>query len=679
MKRLAKSRTCVMSLFALVACSGCDSDSELSQSTVCQELSQDLSSSGAWPLIDLGPGADLSSHPFPSDIRFPPGTRPDVSDFPNRYNVPMIEETKSAITASRTGAGLTAGFTIVFDAPPDISTWPEDPLATVEPDSPLLLIELASNDSRSGRLIPFRWRYLADEGPYNNADTLRVVPDWGFALEPNARYAFAIRTASGVERSPVMKLLLAGCKPPGPLGVQARAVVSDALAELQGLGFDSQEWAYLQVFTTDDPVEATATVIADTFSRVSVPELMDVEQVSDDPDFCRLKGLIPLPQYQAGNPPFLFGGGQWVFDQNGALVPQREELVPFSLILPKGEMPASGWPLVVVVLGTGQTHEWFLESEAVSLMGIGTRGFAGATKANPLHPDREYPGTGWETYNYPHPVVFRDNLRQSVIEQALFLRALLNTSFDPTLCPGSDASAASDGRIRFNGDRVGASGQSLGSLILHNWASVEPLLGAIAPTGAGAYIPIWLANPEEANLPVQLAVLIVRILLRLPSDSELDPLGPTSFIGQMALETVDPVGLSSRVVRNPLPGMGAKHWYYPAGYHDSFFQADGIKSLVGPIGAELAGTPVHESLVDLADRLGRHAPSYPVALNVVTPEGPRTSVVVQFFADGYDGHGVVYREPGAQHQFGCFFQTYFETGVPTVPAPGDSLDSCSTQ
>jgi hypothetical protein len=592
----------------------------------------------------------------------------------------MIEETKSAITASRTGAGLTAGLTIVFDTPPDISRWPDDPLATVDPGSPLLLIELVSNGSRTGRLIPFRWRYLTEEGPYNHPDTLRVVPDWGFALEPNTRYVFAIRTGSGVDRSPVMKLLLAGCKPPGPLGARALAVVSDALIELDRLGFGSEQWAYLQVFTTDDPIQPTASVIADTLSHISVPELMDVEEVSDDQDSCRLKGLIPLPQYQAGNPPFLFGGGQWVFDENGDLEPQgEEELVPFSLILPKGEMPASGWPLVVVVLGTGQTHEWFLESDAVSLMGIGTRGFAGAAKANPLHPDRGMPGGGWLTYNYPHPVAFRDNLRQSVIEQALFLRALLEASFDQTLCPGSDASAASDGRIRFDDDRVGASGQSLGSLILHNWAAVEPLLGAIAPTGAGAYIPIWLANPETANDPVRAAVWIIRLLLRLPSDSELDPLGPTSFIGQMALETVDPVGMSSHVVRNPLPGIGAKHWYYPAGYHDSFFQADGIKSLVGPVGAELAGTPVHDSLVDLADRLDRHAPSYPVDLNVSTPDGPRTSVVVQFLADGYNGHGVVYREPGAQHQFGCFFQTYFETGIPEVPAPGDSLDPCSPQ
>ena len=195
----------------------------------------------------------------------------------------MIEETKSAIPASRTGAGLTAGLTIVFDSPPDISTWPEDPLATVDPDSPLLLIELGSNGGRSGRLVPFRWRYLAREGPYNYAETLRVVPDWGFALEPNTRYAFAIRMASGVESSPVMRLLLAGCKPPGPLGGRARAIVSDALAELEGLGFHSEEWAYLQVFTTDDPIQATATVIADTLSSTSVPELMDVEQVSDNP------------------------------------------------------------------------------------------------------------------------------------------------------------------------------------------------------------------------------------------------------------------------------------------------------------------------------------------------------------------------------------------------------------
>jgi hypothetical protein len=372
----------------------------------------------------------------------------------------------------------------------------------------------------------------------------------------------------------------------------------------------------------------------------------------------------------------LAGGGNWVFDDDGSLVAQRTESVPVSFIFPHGAMPAQGWPLVVVVPGTNQTHEFLLESEFVEPMGMGTRGFAAAAKANPLHPDRDPSVNGFLTYNYEHPIAFRDNIRQSVVEQTLFLRALLGSTFSADLCPGSDTSAAEDGRLRFDESRVGATGQSLGSVILHNWAPLEPLLGAVAPTGAGGHYPLMLENPL-GNSAVQTAAIIVRSLLGVAADALLDPLAPTAQVGQMALEPVDPVALASRIAQRPLPGVGAKHWYHPAGYIDSFFSPDSIRALVGPIAPALAGEEVDSSLFDLADLAALSVLPYPVTANVDTPDGPRTSVVVQYLAEDYDGHGVVYLDPRAQHQIGCFFETYFATGTPVVSAPRTALEPCS--
>ena len=69
---------------------------------------------------------------------------------------------------------------------------------------------------------------------------------------------------------------------------------------------------------------------------------------------------------------------------------------------------------------------------------------------------------------------------------------------------------------------------------------------------------------------------------------------------------------------------------------------------------------------------------YPVADNRTADDGrPRTSVVVQWEGDGIaDPHTVFSQLDAVKHQYGCFFETLWETGTAHVVAPAPLGTPC---
>ncbi|HEY6458561.1 MAG TPA: hypothetical protein VIY73_00375, partial [Polyangiaceae bacterium] len=70
-----------------------------------------------------------------------------------------------------------------------------------------------------------------------------------------------------------------------------------------------------------------------------------------------------------------------------------------------------------------------------------------------------------------------------------------------------------------------------------------------------------------------------------------------------------------------------------------------------------------------------------VTNDVTSDDGtPRTGVVVQYQGDGvYDPHAIYSQLDSVKYQYGCFFQTFLQTGKATVPAPADYSVPCPTQ
>lgn len=357
---------------------------------------------------------------------------------------------------------------------------------------------------------------------------------------------------------------------------------------------------------------------------------------------------------------------------------------PVAIVLPPVTMPTEGFPLVQYIHGTAGYSTQVFDRGPVAAGSnlpaknagpgrlLAARGIASAGSALPINPQRSPQALGYGMYNVLYPRALHDNFRQGVLEQSLFLDALLAARLDPSLCPGLDASGSPDGKAFFRADRVAAMGQSLGAIELGLWGPVEPRLGAVLPSGAGGdYAEMF---PTARVIPGD---LILRALALPNPDEKMEPLHMLGFLIQMALEPVDPVTHARRVLREPLDGIPAKHVYAPAGYDDGFFRPGSIRALMGALGVELAGEHVQEDLVELADRTDRHAPPYPVSANVETPNGARTAVVVQFLEDGIlDGHHVSFQLDHVKHQYLCWLQSWFRHDAPIVVAPAPLEAAC---
>ena len=64
-------------------------------------------------------------------------------------------------------------------------------------------------------------------------------------------------------------------------------------------------------------------------------------------EYCVYESRLPMPVYQAGDPPFDDSGGGWAFDDDGEPVLQAEEMARIVVTVPRVAMPADGYPTVL--------------------------------------------------------------------------------------------------------------------------------------------------------------------------------------------------------------------------------------------------------------------------------------------------------------------------------------------
>ncbi len=75
-----------------------------------------------------------------------------------------------------------------------------------------------------------------------------------------------------------------------------------------------------------------------------------------------VNGMVDIPVFQEGSPPYQIEGGGVMFDDQGAPIIQRSESVAFTLSVPKGTPPADGWPVVLYAHGTGGSSHSFIQN-----------------------------------------------------------------------------------------------------------------------------------------------------------------------------------------------------------------------------------------------------------------------------------------------------------------------------
>ena len=651
--------------------------------------------------------ASFYRFPYPSDLRRTPDGHPDTRGFPYNTVFAGVSKIRDAAAKATDFSTLSVAF---FLASGPVTAAPVPTPVAPAPGATVLLLDIDAASPERGRLFPAMVA-TPPEDEYVPANLVAVGLQPGWILRPHRRYAAVImRSWNDAAGSPLgspaaFETVKAGRNPAGTTP-DLVALYTPLWETLANLGVDKNQVAAATVFTTGDVVrdlfemsEAVRTRHPVTLGDLAV----DAVDGAAHPRYCELRGTFTAPQFQKGTPPFN-NEGLFDLDATGVPLPQRSEVVPFVITLPKGKMPAAGYPLGLYFHGSGGRSTAVVDrgtwrvtaskadcAEGFDLEEVTTPdgkkvkgchtpgegpahvlapfGIAMAGAALPLNPER-LPGAGETAYlNLSNVGAGRDTFRQGALEQRLFLDALVRLTIPPDLvaaCAGLELPDGAAG-FRFDAQSVVATGQSMGGQYTNLIAAIEPRIRAAVPTGAGGY---WSYFILQTQLIPDAGSKLGKLLLGTKKD--LTYLHPAMAMFQSSWETVDPMVYMPRLWRQPLEGHPARPVYEPVGLGDSYFPSNVYDAMALAYGNQQAGEEVWPAMQSVLATDGRAGVlPYPVTDNRTSENGQNvTGVVVQYAGDGlYDPHGIYSQLDAVKYQTGCFFDSYLRTGKAAVVAP----------
>ena len=628
--------------------------------------------------------------PFPSDLRLDADGHPVLDGFLNaddNFAVSGVLE----IAPQRGGwATVPVGY-FRFDAP--LGELDVTQTIAPGPDAPLLLLDVDPDSPERGRAIPV----IATVPPADDfvpENLLAVAARQGFVLHADRTYAFVVTDALvDAEGDPVVApaafaTLRDGGVPDGAQGQAAASLYAPLWPALDTAGVDASRVVAATVFTTGDAVAELA-ALGDAVRGaydVTIDDLVvDPDDGADHDRFCELVGSVTFPQFQTGTPPY-DADGVFVICDDGLPVEQRQEVAPITITFPNEPMPPGGYPLVMYFHGSGGLSSQVVDRGTVPFEGaaptkgqgpayvLAAHGFGTVGSAHPVNPER-LPGASVIAYlNTDNLKAFRDTFRQGVLEQRLFLDALLELEVDPATvaaCTGLSLPAG-ETSYKFASTKIMATGQSMGGMYTNLIGATDPRIEAVVPTGAGGFWSYFILETTLIGGKTLIPIL-------LGSDPALTHLHPAMSLVELAWEAAEPMVFMPRLGLRPLEGHPVRPIYEPVGEGDSFFPIQLYDAIALAYGHHQAGDEIWPSMQErlaLAELDGIR--EYPVEANLESADGePFTGVVVQYEGDGfYDPHAIYAQLDAVKHQYGCFFETFFATGSAAVVAPAALGSPC---
>ncbi len=619
--------------------------------------------------------------PFPSDARLVDG-HPDLAGYPNPGDIKLLSDLVP-LGEGREGFSTNMGSYFQFTAP--LAPRVETDVIAADPASPILLIDIDPDSPNRGALIPTVAKTLIKDD-YVPENVLAVAPRPGFILSGDRQYAVVILKSLGDAAGEALD---------APLAIEALAdgqtpAGGQAYSELFATLFDAlemhsiapEEVAAATIYTTGDVVAG----LADLSERMRTEYAVTINALAVDEDdgdherFCEILGTVEFPQFQVGTPPFL-QNGTFAIGEDGLPEYQRDEQAGVVITLPKGEMPAGGYPLAMYFHGSGGLYQQVVDRGRVTEIGgeatkgegpahvLAPHGFAMVGSAHPVNPERLPGAADIEYLNLNNLATLPFTFQQGAIEQRLLLDALLSQPIPESALAGCTGMSLPDGETtyRFDEDKVVAMGQSMGGMYTNIIGAIEPRIGAVVPTGAGG---MWHYFILETSI-VEGARGLLSVVFRTP-EPELTFLHPTLQLLGLSWEVAEPMVYMPRLGRDPLPGHPARPVYEPVGAGDSYFPTIIYDAAALSYGNQQAGEEVWTSMQEnlaLASKDGFL--EYPIVGNLMSRAGePYTGVVVQYEGDGiYDPHAIYGQLDEVKYQYGCFLETFVERGVATLPAP----------
>ena len=468
-------------------------------------------------------GTDFLSTPWPSDGRRTEDGRADLSTFPNPAAIPLVD-TYLEVARGLGGYGNNTAIYLAFDQALDTGLLP-DAAGSLQDGAPLYLVDVDPAAPHRGERLPVQWQWWADETAYLPSNTLAVAPVFGFPLRPATTYALVLTTAVAAS----------------PAAFQADLAGQAHLAPLRDwlpqAGLRAQDVAVATVFTTTDPT-ASLVAAARWIRRQSPTDLTQALQtVQEGSGFRVYEGSYLGPVFQEGMRPYKDEGGGLVLDADADAEPVSWDTMRMAVGTPAdlSEPPAQGWPVTIVLHGTGgdylsgccqgsDSHAAALGEVGGVVIGIDLplHGSRGGDLTEGLS-DLEHP------YNIFNPDSARSVQRQSAIDVMFLAHALARgpalTLPDGTVLPIDPA-------------RISALGHSQGGLSL---GLALPFFGedvqAAVLSGTGGGVAITLLERTD---PFPIGPVLASVL-QLDADEELTELHPIATLVQWLSEVTDPI------------------------------------------------------------------------------------------------------------------------------------------
>lgn len=601
--------------------------------------------------------------PWPNDIARDSAGKVDLSFFPSEGAHPLVTQYLRAFNHRLSGFSPAGAIYFTFGSDIDAATLPADAAATRRAESSLQLLDVDPRSPDRGARIPLQWFVREAATRYWPAHSLAVAPVFGFPMRPNTRYALVVTTGlrgarGAFRRDTDLERMLSDDSTTDPVIRAARDVYAPALAELERAGVARERVLSVTTFTTDDPA-AEFFRAADWIHRAGAePSLMDLADPMDGEDFTELRGHYgPNLVFQTGDSPYAVqGSGDFSLDADGVPRQQRTEPVRFALTLPRGPMPAAGYPIAIYAHGTGGDYRSFIRDRTAAA--LAAEGVAVLGIDQIFHGERAAAGTSPESafFNFLNPSAGRTNNRQAALDLVQAGRFVRRFTFPLRL---GDAGSRT---VRFDPAHVMFFGHSQGGLNGPLWLAADDGASSAVLSGAGGSIAIALLEKTE---PINIPNLITAALGL--SLGEFVTLHPVVSLLQMLVDPSDPQHYGRYIIREPRPMMRPAHVYQTQGFIDRYAPPAGIAALALSIGLPLTlpvvfPEPGYALVSGTLSRL-------PLRGNLGTTATPVSGSWMQFDSEvGRDGHFVVFDIPSARLRAAAFLGTAARdpAGVPTV-------------
>jgi predicted esterase len=593
-------------------------------------------------------GADYFDLPFPNELRRRADGTIDLDGVPAPNDLAQTYLTEIAQGAG--GFGTQSAIYFRLSGPIDPASLP-DLAGSTAAGASVQLVDIDPASPGRGERVPLKAAFREAAGLFIGANALILRPYPGFPLRADTVYAAlittALRDAAGraVEAAPAFAAVRDGRG--DETAVAAYGPLRDWLAS-GSAGVDPKDLAGATVFRTQDPTGMMAKIRAAIYANVPAPTASGVRHTGTQSEVEIFEGTYDGPNFQTGTPPYQVSGGTINVDGSGTPLVVRTENLRFAVTVPKGTMPAAGWPIVLYAHGTGGSYTSFIGEGVGNNLGKVTDG-SGAVIAQMatfgidqvLHGPRDPTGADPDLtfFNFQNLPGARDNVRQGALDNFQLLR--LAGNLQVTMPDGTTA--------RFDASRIAFMGHSQGGLTGPPFLGAEPDVRAAVLSGAGANLVLSLLGKTE---PVDIPSLVGSLV-----GEPVDEFHPLLNLVQMYFEPGDPGNYAPLFFRAPPAGQAPKDIFQSLGVVDHYTPIPTIMALAVAMRVQPVA-PLIQS-VDGMDLAGVTTATAPVTANVA---GGATGVLCEYQATTDDGHFVVFDIPEAKAQYARFLATAMRDG-----------------